>query len=309
MGRCRNGPPRALSSGLPTGRNSVWFRRLQVCSPTVTSYEAWVAFASVSAFGWVQVWLEAGREGQVFTYANPRSLPLAIGDLVQVRLQGRRHGGLVVDLLDTPPVDLGLRSLQPVELRLQPAAVDAEWQALITAVAAQCHTSVFRTLKSALPAGWLGQRRQSSPARERPQWLVRAACADLPSRLSAGQRALLLHLQAAPAAVPLRQLCGQGGFSRYTVASLERRQLLVREQGPAPGGRPCRRIPLAGPRRRAPSPPPRGRPWPPSRRRRRAAHFCSGVRPARERTRCTCRPPPAAWPPAAAPCCWHRRSA
>ncbi|MFO0105371.1 MAG: primosomal protein N', partial [Cyanobium sp.] len=120
----------------------------------------------MSASGWVQVWLEAGREGQVFTYSNPRSLPLAIGDLVQVRLQGRRHGGLVVELLDAAPVDLGLRPLQPVERRLQPAAVAAEWQALITAVAAQCHTSVFRTLKSALPAGWLGQRRQSSPARK-----------------------------------------------------------------------------------------------------------------------------------------------
>ncbi|MFM7240222.1 MAG: primosomal protein N' [Cyanobium sp.] len=210
-----------------------------------------MAFASVSASGWVQVWLEAGREGQVFTYSNPRSLPLAIGDLVQVRLQGRRHGGLVVELLDAAPVDLGLRPLQPVELRLQPAAVDAEWQALITAVADLCHTSVFRTLKSALPAGWLGQRRQSSPARERPQWLVRAACADLPSRLSAGQRALLLHLQAAPAAVPLRQLCGPGGFSRSTVASLERRQLVVREQGPAPGGATLPEDPPCGP------PPPR----------------------------------------------------
>jgi primosomal protein N' (replication factor Y) len=191
-----------------------------------------VAFASVSAPGWVQIWLEAGREGQVFTYANPRAFPLAIGDLVQVRLQGRRHGGLVVELLAAPPAELGQRPLQPVELRLQPAAVDAEWQELISAVARQCHTSVFRTLKSALPAGWLGQRRQSAPAQERPQWLVRASCTDLPPRLSAGQRALLLHLQAAAAPVPLRQLCGAGGFSRSTVASLERRQLLVREQGP-----------------------------------------------------------------------------
>jgi hypothetical protein len=59
------------------------------------------------------------------------------------------------------PAELAGRPLQPVELRLQPAAVDAEWQQLITAVAGQCHTSVFRTLKSALPAGWLGQRRQA----------------------------------------------------------------------------------------------------------------------------------------------------
>jgi primosomal protein N' (replication factor Y) (superfamily II helicase) len=223
----------ALSSGLPAGRNSVGFRRLQSCNPTVTSYEGWVAFASVTAPAWVQIWLEAGREGQVFTYANPRALPLVIGDLVQVRLQGRRHGGLVVELLEALPAELGGRPLQPVELRLQPAAVDAEWRDLIAAVARQCHTSVFRTLKSALPAGWLGQRRQSSPAQQRPQWLVRAVPGtELPSRLTGGQRALLLHLRAAPTPLPLREVCGVAGFSRSTLASLERRQLVVREQGP-----------------------------------------------------------------------------
>ena len=38
---------------------------------------------------WLQVWLEAGREGQVFTYANPAQLPLGCGDLVRLRLRGR----------------------------------------------------------------------------------------------------------------------------------------------------------------------------------------------------------------------------
>ena len=36
---------------------------------------------------WVQVWVEAGREGQVFTYANPDGLALASGDLVRVPLR------------------------------------------------------------------------------------------------------------------------------------------------------------------------------------------------------------------------------
>jgi primosomal protein N' (replication factor Y) (superfamily II helicase) len=224
----------ALSSGLPTGRNSVWFRQLQECSPTLTSYEGLVAFASVIPPAWVQIWLEAGREGQVFTYANPQALPLAIGDLVRVRLQGRHHGGLVVELLTSPPADLGQRQLQPVELRLQPAAVDAEWQALIAAVAAQCHTSVFRTLKSALPAGWLGQRRSAGASQPQPIWLVRATSAQLPPQLSERQLALLLHLQSAGEPVPLRVLCGAAGFSRSTLQSLERRQLVQRQRGAQP---------------------------------------------------------------------------
>ena len=37
---------------------------------------------------WLQVWLEAGREGQVFTYGNPEALELCCVDLVQVRLRG-----------------------------------------------------------------------------------------------------------------------------------------------------------------------------------------------------------------------------
>jgi primosomal protein N' (replication factor Y) (superfamily II helicase) len=224
----------ALSSGLPTGRNSVWFRQLQECSPTLTSYEGLVAFASVIPPAWVQIWLEAGREGQVFTYANPQALPLAIGDLVRVRLQGRHHGGLVVELLTSPPADLGQRQLQPVELRLQPAAVDAEWQALIAAVAGQCHTSVFRTLKSALPAGWLGQRRPGGASQPQPIWLVRATSDHLPPQLSERQRELLLHLQSAGAPVPLRVLCGAAGFSRSTLQSLERRQLVQRQRGAQP---------------------------------------------------------------------------
>jgi primosomal protein N' (replication factor Y) len=52
---------------------------------------------------WVQVWVEAGREGQVFTYANPDPLDLASGDLVRVPLRGRRHVGLVVEALQQRP--------------------------------------------------------------------------------------------------------------------------------------------------------------------------------------------------------------
>ena len=107
---------------------------------------------------WLQVWLEAGREGQVFTYANPEKLAVGCGDLVRLRLRGRRHIGLVVEQLTERPAALAERTIQPIEAVHQSAAVDPHSQALIAQVANACHTSRFRTLRAALPPGWLGQR-------------------------------------------------------------------------------------------------------------------------------------------------------
>lgn len=131
------------------------------------------ASASADAQGsWVQVWLEAGREGQVFTYSNPEQLPCARGDLVQIRLRGRRHIGLVVDLLEHHPSALAGKALQPIETIHQKAAVEPHWQGLIETVAQQCRTTSFRTLKAVLPPGWLGQRATSAAERQREQlWL------------------------------------------------------------------------------------------------------------------------------------------
>ena len=84
------------------------------------------------------------------------------GDLVRVRLRGRAMHGLVVAQrewgADEPP------ELQPVEALLQRAAVDPDWYSWLEGVADRCHLSAFRTLKAALPAGWIGQAGQRSLA-------------------------------------------------------------------------------------------------------------------------------------------------
>jgi primosomal protein N' (replication factor Y) len=108
----------------------------------------------------------------VFTYSNPEALPVACGDLVQVRLRGQRHIGLVVERLTSPPEHLSDKQLQPIDALHQRAAVDPHWQQLVESVAETCRTSVFRTLRAALPPGWLGQRKASKAARGRQQlWL------------------------------------------------------------------------------------------------------------------------------------------
>lgn len=140
----------------------------------------------------VDVWLEAGREGRTFTYADRRRFGLSLGDLVVVRLRGRRLQGLVTAVRpfgDAEPERF--QQLQPVEALVQPAAVDSEWQAWIDAMAASCHTSSFRMLKAALPPGWLGQRARSPSLGRKLWWVVLLPGAGELSARSVRQQALL----------------------------------------------------------------------------------------------------------------------
>jgi primosomal protein N' (replication factor Y) len=188
---------------------------------------------SEAASRWLQVWLEAGREGQVFTYAAPPALTVGCGDLVRLRLRGRSHIGLVVEVLQQPPETLKGRTVLPIEALHQRAAVSADWQDLIGMVAETCHTSRFRTLKAALPPGWLGQRPDRASAGPRQRlWLQIAALpsagAAEPARLSDRQAELLRQLQGRGGAAPLASLLEATGISRSVVDSLERRGLVQR---------------------------------------------------------------------------------
>ena len=187
---------------------------------------------------WLQVWLEAGREGQVFTYTNPRALELGCGDLVQVRLRGQRHIGLVVELLNEPPPELSSRQLQPIESLHQPAAVDPGWQQLIQTVAEQCRTSLFRTLKTALPPGWLGQRKAGKARGGRQQlWLelTDPGRSHNLSDLSPSQAQLLEHLQHHNGCGWQQQLLSQVGVGRSVADALVKRGLISRASRPFSG--------------------------------------------------------------------------
>ncbi|MEN9860177.1 MAG: primosomal protein [Cyanobacteriota bacterium] len=184
---------------------------------------------------WLQVWLEAGREGQVFTYGNPEALELCCGDLVQVRLRGQRHIGLVVELLNAAPVELSSRQLQPIEALHQRAAVDPQWQVLIEAVAQQCRTSVFRTLKTALPPGWLGQRKSGKARGSRQKlWLelTDAGRNDSPPSLSANQAQLLERLRQQNGCGWQQQLLEESNLGRSVADALLKRQLVSRDLRP-----------------------------------------------------------------------------
>ncbi len=199
---------------------------------------------------WLEVWLEAGQDGRIFTYSNFAGLTAGLGDLVRVRLQGRPHTGLVVGLGHGMPPELQGKVAQPVESVLQSAAVDVRWRSLIEAVASDTHTSLFRCLKSALPPGWLGQRPKRAPLPGNGQRILvelgesppgpsaDSGAGPSPQASSAGPTArqwqLLTHLAAHDQGRLLRDLI-RDGFSRSLVTSLERRGWIRRRSVAAPG--------------------------------------------------------------------------
>ena len=167
----------------------------------------------------------------MFTYANPDGLALARGDLVRVPLRGRRHIGLVVETLQGRPGGLEAVKLVAIEALHQRAAVDGQWQGLIEDVARDCHTSLFRTLKSALPPGWLGQRPAKAAAAPRSRvWVALADEAATTSAgglaLSAKQQALVDQLASDGGGAWQAELLSRGGFSRSVLDGLERRGLV-----------------------------------------------------------------------------------
>lgn len=170
----------------------------------------------------------------MFTYANPGDAPVDIGDLVRVRLQGRRQSGLVVGLPAAPPAGLDPARMLPIEGVVQAAAVDPQWRRLIEAVAARCHTSAFKTLRSALPPGWLGSGNAVARGPARPRWhlVLRDTRPPDPQRLGPRQRALLELLLQRGGRLEQRDLANLG-FGSAVVHGLERRGLVERRHDDA----------------------------------------------------------------------------
>ena len=217
-------------------RNGV--RRLQETLPPSGNSPVPPAFLAI--------WVEAGREGQVFTYRNPHGLALGQGDLVQVRLKGRLQAGLVVACLEHGPKDLPEHTIQPVMGLVERAAIHPDWQRLIAEVAQQCHTGLFRTLRSVLPPGWLGARRQTAGQGRQLRLMERTALplADAPS-LSPRQQQLLDHLESHGGQRLLKDLIGGDGFGRGVVQALEEKGVLRGTSTvQSPGGRQSAAPPL-----------------------------------------------------------------
>ena len=196
---------------------------------------------AAQSFSEVDVWLEAGRDGRTFSYCDSLSLGVGLGDLVAVRLRGRRLQGLVTGCrlitAEANSADSDGLQLNPVEELVQRAAVDPSWRSWLDAMAVLCHTSPFRMLKAALPPGWLGQRPGSAPALRQLWWIERLEAAD-PSALpkATRQSALLAELERRGGGAWQRDLLAEG-FQSGTVKSLESKGLIRRQRKSESGPR------------------------------------------------------------------------
>ena len=176
----------------------------------------------------VSVWVEAGREGRLLSYDGSAIEDLQAGDLVSVRLRGRLHTGLIS--AEAVEIPAGV-TLESVLERLESAAVDPAWQQLLQEVAERCHTAPFQVLKTALPSGWLGQKR-SGRSHGRRQLVAELRQPTKPEpdqkKLTSKQQRLLdLLQQQGPQSLSELE---HNGLSRSVVKALEQRQLLQLRQ-------------------------------------------------------------------------------
>jgi primosomal protein N' (replication factor Y) len=141
---------------------------------------------------------------------------------------------LVVATAMACPAAMEGRPILSVEAVLQSAAVDPHWQALLEAVARDCHAGLFRTLKSALPPGWLGQARRAPAGQGRVLWTVRLNPDTGVVATHPRQQELLDHLASHGGARLLRDLVQEAGFGRSLIGTMERRGLLLKEAGRGP---------------------------------------------------------------------------
>ena len=179
----------------------------------------------------VDVWLDAGREGQTFTYVADNDLAPLPGDLVRVRLRGRPMHGLVVEQRPEPQhTPASGTSLQSIEAVVQRAAVDPDWRAWIDAAAQRCYLSSFRMLKAALPAGWLGQAKAASISSGRLQcWIqIRPDAGDI-AALTSRQQELIKLLNNHPGGFWQGDLTAIG-FGADMIRRLEASGWLMREK-------------------------------------------------------------------------------
>ncbi len=126
----------------------------------------------------VDVWLDVGRGGRLFTYVDGKNLGIELGDIVLVQLRGRLMHGLIANKRsqeNTPDNLYGPKqeklSLVNVESIVQRAAVDNSWREWLQVAALRCHTSPFQMIKTALPSGWLNFRKSQKLKQKKYWWI------------------------------------------------------------------------------------------------------------------------------------------
>nr|AUG32840.1 primosomal protein N' (replication factor Y) [Paulinella longichromatophora] len=118
---------------------------------------------------YLDIWIDAGHKGQIFTYKNSKILQISIGDLVKVSLREYPHSGIVVKGRNKIPKGLDDSSIKSIEELLEATTIDPNWYNWLHHTANQYHISFFKMLKIALPSGWIGNYKNNKKNRDHRQ--------------------------------------------------------------------------------------------------------------------------------------------
>ncbi len=174
----------------------------------------------------VDVWLEVGREGRCFTYLDGNHLGIEVGDLVLVRLRGRKMQGIVVKtgsfLKGAKNLDENyenFRKYEYIDSLVESSVIDSRWRDWIEVSANSCYTTNFRMLKAAMPPGWLGHRKKYLSTVKSLWWVsIKDDCTNQ-KKLSARQIELKDYLRLCGGALWQKDLLANG-FSLKIIQGL-----------------------------------------------------------------------------------------
>ncbi len=149
----------------------------------------------------VDVWLDIGRGGRLFTYTDSKGLGVELGDIVLVKLRGRSVRGLVAN---QRKIDLSVEkesaaksktiALLEIESIVQKAAFENGWQEWLRIASEKCHVSSFQMIKTALPSSWLNCRKSRNMEVKKYWWVTLNNDIDANKKISKKQKELIKYL-------------------------------------------------------------------------------------------------------------------
>ena len=114
----------------------------------------------VAAPQWVEVLVDCPGVQGLYTYSLPLDLQVQLGDIVSVPFGSQLTGGIVMELLDSPPETLAPNRIRPVEDLITSGFFAPTYWQLLRRVADYYCSGLISAIKVALPPGILGRSQQ-----------------------------------------------------------------------------------------------------------------------------------------------------
>jgi primosomal protein N' (replication factor Y) len=131
--------------------NSTMPASLMVAEPTST-YQT-----EPSQPSWVEILVDCPGVQGLYTYSLPADLTVQSGDIVSVPFGAQITGGIVIRLLESPPADLDISRIRPIEDVITTGFFPSSYWQLLQQVAQYYCCDLMSVIRVALPPGLLGR--------------------------------------------------------------------------------------------------------------------------------------------------------